>query len=62
MRLSKRNVTDNKRKLPFLQKYLGHQLEYRFCSIYLNKWACVCGDLVNEIDLAQPNITTFKKN
>jgi len=53
--------TDSQNKLASLAKALAHPARIAILEYIFNVKTCICGDLVNEIGLAQPTISQHLK-
>ncbi len=53
--------TDRQNKLATLAKALGHPARIAILDYLLKVDACICGDIVNELPLAQPTISQHLK-
>lgn len=53
--------TKNQNKMALLAKALGHPARIAIIQHLLKKEGCVCGDLVDEIGLAQPTVSQHLK-
>ena len=49
--------TDAQNELATIAKVIGHPARVAILQVLLEKKSCICGDLVNEIGLAQPTIS-----
>ncbi|MGY6647964.1 ArsR/SmtB family transcription factor [Wenyingzhuangia sp. IMCC45574] len=49
--------SDNQNQIALFAKVFGHPARVAILEYLFDKNACVCGDLVNEIGLAQPTIS-----
>ena len=62
MGLTKTEIfTDQQNKIAFFAKVFGHPARVSILQYLFKTNACVCGDLVNEIGLAQPTISQHLK-
>ena len=62
MGLTKSEIfTDQQNKIAAISKTLGHPARIAIIEHLLKLKKCVCGDLVNEIGLAQPTISQHLK-
>ena len=55
------HFTDKQNELAVLAKALGHPARIAILEHLLNVSACICGDIVNELPLAQPTISQHLK-
>lgn len=53
--------TDEQNKIAMLAKVLGHPARVAILQFLFNQDACVCGEIVTEIGLAQPTISQHLK-
>ena len=53
--------TDRQNKLASLAKALGHPARIAILDYLLKVDACICGDIVNELPLAQPTVSQHLK-
>ena len=53
--------TDNQNDLAILIKALGHPARIAIIEYLLKVNSCICGDIVNELSLAQPTISQHLK-
>lgn len=53
--------TDRQNKLATLAKALGHPARIAIIDYLLKVNSCICGDIVNELPLAQPTISQHLK-
>ena len=53
--------TDKQNELAILAKAIGHPARIAIIEYLLKADACICGDIVNEIGLAQPTISQHLK-
>lgn len=53
--------TDEQNKIALLAKVLGHPARIAIIQHIIKENSCICGDLVNEIGLAQPTISQHLK-
>lgn len=62
MGLTKSEIfTDEQNKIAEIAKVLGHPARIAILQILIKVNACICGDLVEEIGLAQPTISQHLK-
>jgi DNA-binding transcriptional ArsR family regulator len=62
MGLTKSEIfTDKQNKLASMMKALAHPARIAIIQSLINANACVCGDLVDELGLAQPTISQHLK-
>ena len=55
------NYTEDQNKIALLLKALGHPARIAIIEYLINVNSCICGDIVNEIKLAQPTISQHLK-
>lgn len=55
------NYTDEQNKIALLLKALGHPARIAIIDYLIKVNSCICGDIVNEIKLAQPTISQHLK-
>ena len=55
------HFTDKQNNLAMLFKALGHPARIAIIDYLLKKQECVCGDIVDELPLAQPTISLHLK-
>ncbi|MBK0381406.1 winged helix-turn-helix transcriptional regulator [Pedobacter sp. SD-b] len=55
------HYTDLQNKLAVLAKALGHPARIAILDYLLKVETCICGDIVNELPLAQPTISQHLK-
>ena len=55
------HFTENQNRIAILIKALGHPARIAIIEYLLNVEACICGDIVNELPLAQPTISQHLK-
>ncbi len=55
------HFTDQQNKLAVLAKALGHPARIAILDYLLKVDTCICGDIVNELPLAQPTISQHLK-
>ena len=53
--------TDQQNELAILAKALGHPARIAIIEYLLKVGTCICGDIVNELPLAQPTISQHLK-
>lgn len=53
--------TDNQNELAILTKALGHPARIAIIEHILKVNSCICGDIVNELPLAQPTVSQHLK-
>ena len=53
--------TDKQNNIANLMKALGHPARIAILEFILKSDACICGDIVNELPLAQPTISQHLK-
>lgn len=53
--------TDQQNELAILAKALGHPARIAIIEYILKVDACICGDIVNELPLAQPTVSQHLK-
>jgi ArsR family transcriptional regulator len=55
------HFTDNQNQMATLMKALGHPARIAIMEYLLKVNACICGDIVNELPLAQPTVSQHLK-
>jgi ArsR family transcriptional regulator, arsenate/arsenite/antimonite-responsive transcriptional repressor len=55
------NFTDKQNAIATLAKALGHPARVAIIDYLLKVDACICGDIVNELPLAQPTVSQHLK-
>lgn len=55
------HYTDQQNELAILAKALGHPARIAIIEFLLKADSCICGDIVNELSLAQPTISQHLK-
>ncbi len=55
------HFTENQNKLATLAKALGHPARIAIIEYLLKVNTCICGDIVNELPLAQPTVSQHLK-
>jgi ArsR family transcriptional regulator len=55
------HFTDNQNAIAVLAKALGHPARVAIVEYLLKVDACICGDIVNELPLAQPTVSQHLK-
>ncbi len=55
------HFTDKQNQLATLAKALGHPARIAIMDYLLRTDACICGDIVNELPLAQPTVSQHLK-
>ena len=55
------HFTDSQNELAILAKALGHPARIAIIEYLLKVDACICGDIVNELPLAQPTVSQHLK-
>lgn len=55
------HFTDKQNKIATLAKALGHPARIAIIEHLLKVNACICGDIVNELPLAQPTVSQHLK-
>ena len=55
------NFTDKQNQIAIIAKALGHPARIAIIDYLLKVDTCICGDIVNEIQLAQPTISHHLK-
>ena len=55
------NFTDRQNETAMLAKALGHPARVAIIEYLLKTGACICGDIVDELPLAQPTISQHLK-
>lgn len=53
--------TDRQNELAILAKALGHPARIAILEFLMTVDACICGDIVNELPLAQPTVSQHLK-
>jgi ArsR family transcriptional regulator, arsenate/arsenite/antimonite-responsive transcriptional repressor len=53
--------SDEQNKIAILAKALGHPARVAIIDYLLKVEACICGDIVNELPLAQPTVSQHLK-
>jgi len=53
--------TDNQNETAILAKALGHPARIAIVEFILKADSCICGDIVNELPLAQPTVSQHLK-
>lgn len=53
--------TDRQNRLAVLAKALGHPARIAIVDYLIKTNACICGDIVNEVKLAQPTVSQHLK-
>ena len=53
--------SDTQNEIAILAKALGHPARIAIIEYILKKNTCICGDIVNELSLAQPTISQHLK-
>ena len=53
--------TDNQNELAILTKALGHPARIAIIEYLMKVDSCICGDIVNELPLAQPTVSQHLK-
>lgn len=53
--------TDNQNTIATLSKALGHPARVAILEYLMKVDACICGDIVNELPLAQPTVSQHLK-
>tara|TARA_R100000935_G_C2829595_1_gene164277 strand:- start:863 stop:1195 length:333 start_codon:yes stop_codon:yes gene_type:complete len=62
MGLTKSEIfTDEQNQISAIAKVLGHPARVAILQFLFTKTSCICGDLVDEIGLAQPTISQHLK-
>ena len=55
------NFTDNQNAIATLAKALGHPARVAIIEYLMKVDTCICGDIVNELPLAQPTVSQHLK-
>jgi ArsR family transcriptional regulator, arsenate/arsenite/antimonite-responsive transcriptional repressor len=55
------NFTDKQNDVALLAKALGHPARIAIMEYLMNVDTCICGDIVNELPLAQPTVSQHLK-
>jgi ArsR family transcriptional regulator, arsenate/arsenite/antimonite-responsive transcriptional repressor len=55
------NFTDEQNSIAMIAKALGHPARIAIIDYLLKVDACICGDIVNELPLAQPTVSQHLK-
>lgn len=55
------HFTDKQNELAILAKALGHPARVAIIEYLLKVESCICGDIVNELPLAQPTVSQHLK-
>ena len=55
------HFTENQNRIAILTKALGHPARIAIIEYLMRVESCICGDIVNEIPLAQPTISQHLK-
>ena len=55
------NFTDKQNELAILAKAMGHPARVAIIDYLLKVDTCICGDIVNELPLAQPTVSQHLK-
>lgn len=55
------HFTDKQNEIAILAKALGHPARIAIIEYLLKVNACICGDIVNELPLAQPTVSQHLK-
>ena len=55
------NFTDNQNAISILAKALGHPARVAIIEYLMKVDTCICGDIVNELPLAQPTVSQHLK-
>jgi DNA-binding transcriptional ArsR family regulator len=55
------NFTEEQNKLAIYCKALGHPARVAILQVLIQKNACICGDIVDELPLAQPTVSQHLK-
>ncbi len=55
------SFTDQQNELAIMTKALGHPARVAIIEYLLRVDACICGDIVNELPLAQPTVSQHLK-
>lgn len=55
------HFTDKQNEIATLAKALGHPARIAIMEYLLKVYTCICGDIVNELPLAQPTVSQHLK-
>ncbi len=55
------HFTDNQNEVALLTKALGHPARIAILEYLMSVDTCICGDIVNELPLAQPTVSQHLK-
>ena len=55
------HFTEKQNAIAILAKALGHPARVAILEYLMNTEACICGDIVNELPLAQPTVSQHLK-
>jgi DNA-binding transcriptional ArsR family regulator len=55
------HFTDKQNEIAILAKALGHPARVAIIEYLMNVDSCICGDIVNELPLAQPTVSQHLK-
>ena len=55
------HFTDNQNEISMLTKALGHPARIAIIEYLISVDTCICGDIVNELPLAQPTVSQHLK-
>jgi ArsR family transcriptional regulator len=55
------HFTDKQNEIAVMAKALGHPARIAIIEYLLNVEGCICGDIVNELPLAQPTVSQHLK-
>ncbi len=55
------HFTDNQNTIALIAKALGHPARVAIIEYLMTVDACICGDIVNELPLAQPTVSQHLK-
>ena len=55
------NFTDNQNAISILAKALGHPARVAIIEYLMKVDTCICGDIVNQLPLAQPTVSQHLK-
>jgi ArsR family transcriptional regulator len=58
----KEHFTDKQNAIATLAKALGHPARLAIMEYLMKVDTCICGDIVNELPLAQPTVSQHLKN
>lgn len=55
------HFTEHQNQIALLAKAMGHPARIAILEFLLNAKSCICGDIVNELPLAQPTVSQHLK-